>query len=68
MIQVGSCLLCRDVKIDKLNIFAAGCSNRTIGCWCMLVGVLIVIVFCILVGLMRIQHDVVISNATLHHQ
>lgn len=34
-----------------------GCSNRTLGCWCVLVGILIVIVFCILVGLMKIQHD-----------
>jgi len=34
-----------------------GCSNRVLGCWCILVGVLIVIVFCILVMLMRIKHD-----------
>jgi len=34
-----------------------GCSNRTLGCWCFLVGFLIIIVFCALVALMRIKHD-----------
>lgn len=34
-----------------------GCSNRTLGCWCFLIGFLIIIVFCALVGLMRIRHD-----------
>ena len=44
--------------LTKLHIIiVSGCSNRTLGCWCILVGILIVIVFCILVGLMKIQHD-----------
>jgi len=46
-----------------------GCSNRTLGCWCFLVGILIVIVFCVLVSLMRIQHDqIVATNSNLTNQ
>jgi len=56
------------LKASQIPTEDPGCSNRTIGCWCMLVSVLIVIVFWILVGLMRIQHDVEQSNSTLNQQ
>ena len=46
-------LLCFSVYLITIS----GCSNRTLGCWCVIVGILIMIVFCVLVGLMRIQHD-----------
>lgn len=45
------------LKASQIPSEDPGCSNRVLGCWCMVVGVLIVIVFCILVKLMRIQHD-----------
>jgi len=58
------------LKASQLPTEDPGCSNRVIGCWCMVVGVLIVIVFCILVMLMRIQHEaahVIWSNDTSVH-
>jgi len=33
-----------------------GCSNRVLGCWFLVVFLLIVVVFCVLVSLMRIEH------------
>jgi len=45
------------LKASQIPSEDPGCSNRTIGCWCLVVSVLIVIVFCILVSLMSIQHD-----------
>jgi len=47
------------LKASQIPSDDPGCSNRVLGCWCIIVGVLIVIVFCILVRLMRIQHDMV---------
>jgi len=35
-----------------------GCSNRSLACWCSVVTVLIVIVFCVLVTLMSVHHDI----------
>jgi len=51
------------LKVSQYPTEDPGCSNRVLGCWCIVVGVLIVIVFCILVMLMRIQHD---SEAPWH--
>jgi len=45
------------LKATQIPSEDPGCSNRVLGCWCMIVGVMIVIVFCVLVKLMRIQHD-----------
>jgi len=45
------------LRASQLPTEDPGCSNRTLGCWCLIVGILIMIVFCFLVGLMRIQHD-----------
>eukprot|EP00092_Neocalanus_flemingeri_P021746 GFUD01023589.1.p1 GENE.GFUD01023589.1~~GFUD01023589.1.p1 ORF type:complete len:282 (-),score=91.40 GFUD01023589.1:130-975(-) len=45
------------LKASQIPSEDPGCSNRVLGCWCMVVGVMIVIVFCVLVKLMRIQHD-----------
>lgn len=36
-----------------------GCSNRTLGCWCLFVGILIVIVFVGLVHLLSFEHDTI---------
>jgi len=33
-----------------------GCSNRSLACWCSVVTLFIIIVFCILVSLMNIHH------------
>merc|ERR1719499_2310489 len=51
------------LKASQIPSDDPGCSNRVLGCWCIIVGVLIVIVFCFLVMLMRIQHD---SEAPWH--
>jgi len=45
------------LKATQIPTEDPGCSNRTLGCWCFLIGILIVIVFLVLVKLMRIQHD-----------
>jgi len=45
------------LKASQIPSEDPGCSNRVLGCWCIVVGIMIFIVFCILVRLMRIQHD-----------
>lgn len=45
------------LKASQIPTEDPGCSNRVLGCWCVVVGVLIILVFCILVSLMRIDHD-----------
>ena len=37
--------------------FPPGCSNRVLGCWCLVVGLLILLVFLVLVALMSTTHD-----------
>lgn len=45
------------LKASQIPTEDPGCSNRVLGCWCVVVGVLIILVFCVLVSLMRIDHD-----------
>jgi len=45
----------RDTQIPSDD---PGCSNRVLGCWCLLVSILIVIVFFVLVQLMGFERDI----------
>lgn len=50
------------LKSSQIPTEDPGCSNRVLGCWCVVVGVLIILVFLVLVSLMRIQHDTIHSK------
>jgi len=45
------------LKASQIPSEDPGCSNRVLGCWCVIVGVMIIIVFCVLVKLMGVQHE-----------
>jgi len=44
------------LKASQFHQDNSGCSNRSLACWCSIVTLLIIIVFCVLVSLMSIHH------------
>jgi len=50
------------LKASQIPTDDPGCSNRTLGCWCFVVSLLILLVFIVLVHLMSIEHDTEHNN------